>query len=1299
MRKLLIAALAVPAVMLIACAWLLGTTSGARTLLMAFGEAVDAQGVEGRIAGPLQIARLHIRQKDSLIELSDIRLAWRPLDLLRGTLHIDSLQARHVLVSGGGDEKKRESPRLPEQIGLPLTLRIDELRVGGGEIRSGTDTLATLGPLALRLNFDGSRYQLVLDRLAAGSARENGQFSADFSGNATLSAVKPYAIDGRFASKSEARIEERSLGAVGTLTLGGSLEQLEAAIELAVNRADLSGNVVLRPFSDSPLGRTRLSGSAIDLALFSPALPETALDVRLEADKDGIGELSVTNAAAGTWDAEKLPLHALALSFRQIPDGVTADRITIRLGTPAQPAGEIRGHGRIAGDTVLTLHTDALDLKRIDRRARPTQLTGEAELRQSGGTQEMRITLNEPLENRQSLALDAHAVRSGQEVSLRRAELRAGNGLAKLAGQFTLDGRQAFNAQGTVSGFRLRELGAFPQLPDLDLNGKFSVQGTRQPQIDVDLSFNIADSRLAGQPLSGDGEARLRGEHLEVPRLLLAAGANRLNIEGQLTGDDARLSFALDAPQLEQLGSGFGGAVQASGTARGTLQKPRVDAEWNANGALLPGGIRIERMQGKTQVDLDRSRAFMLASGNAVLNAAGLRRGEEQLSELAAQLRLSPQPNAPLVLDLRAKGISTARLRADQLVATANGTTAAHAIDVVLNEPGQAWTMKASGGLSQLDASPRWQGSIQSLDAKGRFIARLAAPSPLLLSAERVQLDNFLVDADSGRFAVDLFSRDDTGIATRGRIERLQVAKLLQHAAKPPPVRTDLELAGNWNVRIADTLTGTMSMRRERGDLTVLAKVPVSLGLDNLAASATASSGRLALQMQAAGRQLGRIDLNGGTAIGTSESRMAIPPDAPLNGSVRIDMPSLAWIGPLLSPTTVLDGRLQSDVALGGTVSQPNLGGRISGQDLRLALADLGLDLRQGTLDSEFRGEQLVIRALSFQGEEGKVSLSGPIDFGGGTVAAQLTLLAERFALLNRSDRRIVVSGASQFSWRDNRGKASGHFTVDAGFIDLGSADKPRLSDDVVIVGREEKQAGNKTAFDLDVTVSLGDGIRLKGRGLDAWLAGQVRFQSDAGEPLRAQGTLNVVKGSYTAYGRELAIEQGLLRFRGALNNPSLDILAMRRGQEVEAGVSIRGTALSPRIALVSEPPLPDAEKLSWLVLGRGLASTGETDAGALQSAAAALLAQGAAAGVQSGASSGFGLDTLSVGTSQDNLQERIVTVGKRVSSRLYLGYQQGLESAASVVQVRYTLTPKLSLEAEAGTRSALLLFYNIAFD
>jgi translocation and assembly module TamB len=370
----------------------------------------------------------------------------------------------------------------------------------------------------------------------------------------------------------------------------------------------------------------------------------------------------------------------------------------------------------------------------------------------------------------------------------------------------------------------------------------------------------------------------------------------------------------------------------------------------------------------------------------------------------------------------------------------------------------------------------------------------------------------------------------------------------------------------------------------------------------------------------------------------------------------------------------------------------------VNGSDLRVFMADSGVDLRRGSLQGTFSDARLIIESLRFAGGDGQVVLSGPIDFAGGKPALQLALKADHYTLFNRADRKLVVSGSSQISLVEKRASVKGAFKIDSGSIDIGKEDAPQLSDDVVIVGKPKKSE-RAVAAELDVVIALGDGIALKGRGLDAVLRGEVRLLNAVGEPLQARGTLNVARGTFSAYGRDLKIEQGLVRFTGPLNNPGLDITAMRRGLQVEAGVSVRGTVLEPRITLVSEPNVADADKLAWLVLGHGLSDTGQGEVGALASAASTLLQKGAAAGVQSQIGNALGLDTVSVGTSQDTLQQRIVTLGKQVSTRLYVSYQKGIDTASNAVLLRYTLSPRLTVEAEAGTISLLSLFYNVSFD
>ncbi|MGS0758373.1 translocation/assembly module TamB domain-containing protein, partial [Roseateles sp. GG27B] len=85
--------------------------------------------------------------------------------------------------------------------------------------------------------------------------------------------------------------------------------------------------------------------------------------------------------------------------------------------------------------------------------------------------------------------------------------------------------------------------------------------------------------------------------------------------------------------------------------------------------------------------------------------------------------------------------------------------------------------------------------------------------------------------------------------------------------------------------------------------------------------------------------------------------------------------------------------------------------------------------------------------------------------------------------------------------------------------------------------------------------------------------------------------------------------ERGQITFAGVVDNPRLDVLAIRPGEsDVRVGVAVTGTAQAPRIKLYSDPDLPDTSKLSWLLLGRAPDTLQGADAALLQSAALALL-------------------------------------------------------------------------------------------
>jgi translocation and assembly module TamB len=200
---------------------------------------------------------------------------------------------------------------------------------------------------------------------------------------------------------------------------------------------------------------------------------------------------------------------------------------------------------------------------------------------------------------------------------------------------------------------------------------------------------------------------------------------------------------------------------------------------------------------------------------------------------------------------------------------------------------------------------------------------------------------------------------------------------------------------------------------------------------------------------------------------------------------------------------------------------------------------------------------------------------------------------------------------------------------------------------------------------------------------------------------MQVTGEVRSERGTYRAYGQNLLIDRGVLRFSGPYANPTLDIAAVRPNTTIKVGVQISGTANSPRVRLFSEPELPESEKLSWLVLGRA-AGGGGAEAAVLQQAALALLANGRSQ-FDGGIAQAFGLDELSVsggsGSAADTGAGGLVTLGKRFSEKLYVTYERSLSTAVNTVSIFYDVSKRLTLRAQTGQSNAVDLIFTHAYD
>jgi translocation and assembly module TamB len=653
------------------------------------------------------------------------------------------------------------------------------------------------------------------------------------------------------------------------------------------------------------------------------------------------------------------------------------------------------------------------------------------------------------------------------------------------------------------------------------------------------------------------------------------------------------------------------------------------------------------------------------------------------------------------------------------------GTLAAHTVTVALDGGELGLDAAAHGGVRGDPASDSLtalalNGTLDALAGRGPWALKLTAPASLALAHRKARLGEAHFTVADGTVDVAEFAWDEGRVTSRGRFAAVPLATVARLAGRPLPTRTTLSFGGEWALSATPRLDGTVSIHRETGDLWVVrerdagaADAPVGVTL--LEATARAHDDAVDATLKFRSARGGSADAT--VAIGVDPGAPAgrVSPGAPLEMTLVADLPSLAVLQPWAGTTAVIDGRLHADLAARGTLRDAPVSGSIAGTNLTVDAAQYGLYFRNGHVNARIADRRVTLEDLAFTAGAGEFHATGTLAAAKDSLdasAAHVVWRAEKFRLFARPDFNLVATGGGDIALENGKLVLTGSLRADEGRFVYQFDPTATLGDDVVVKGWDRHPPDTMRAADvplaIDVTLDLGDRLTFSGRGLETGLRGQVHVRNGPGG-FTGRGQLYTVNGTYFAYGQRLVIDPGRLVFDGPLDNPGLDIIALRRGLQVEAGVAVTGTVRVPIITLVSNPPVPDNEKLAWLVLGQGLDRTSGADVAALQAAGAALLGPNAKPVTASIAQS-IGLDDISfksatsapgrgTAATTPSATGQVVTLGKRLNERLTVAYEQGLTVATNALRIEYALSSTLSVRAEAGTVSGVGLYYRRNFD
>lgn len=1215
-------------------------------------------GVHGTLQD-LQVETIHFSNAELALTLQNLHMRWNPAQLFHRRINIQRLTLAAIRIDQHAADTAPSAPQSPDSLLLPFGLSIAIMTADAIHLNAASQENATpvITDLALALESDGQHHRLKQLNFTTPWATVESQ--AELDGNA------PFALNARIGA-----IATGSWGGIDT-TVTGNLEQLTIQSASRAPAANMTLQAQLQPFAANPVTQLHAILQQWNPGDFAANAPQAKLSVSAQLTQNEAGQLTgnidIENHAPAPLDQGGIPLsaiHARVLISSQL---LALPEIRVLSGK----SGVVRGP--LAWDwnkhiLAADLEVERIDPQQLDTRLQSAAISGKIELTGDADKQSARADLRG-----QSLRLTAGITRDTDELILEQFNLQRNRSRLTGQGKLQLTGEQMFDVSGELIDFNSAD---FIQTADSSLNATLQASGRLLPAAAGTLTYVIRKSRLGKSPVSGSGEIAFTGTGRFSGKAELLAGSNRLLAHGRMDGDRHDVQLTVNAPALAQLGLGISGDLQTQLTFRGTMQAPDFDWKLTSKQLELPG--------------------------------------QQKLSGISASARWHQKDTIALSLAVetyRAHEQATIR----QLSAILGGKTAGHhlAINANINKD-TAFQLAASGSLSP--AKPglplRWQGQLTELYATGDMPVRLLAPAALAASTTLFSLSDAALSISSGSVRIEQLHWTPSSWKTRGDFTGIALLPGTPAHAKDAP----LQLGGRWQFDTAAQLTGELLIQRERGDWYLPGDVPQPLGLQQLQLQATARQGSLSGQFALNSGALGSVQAEVALPLPPAKTPWPIAKESPLQGNIHATLTSLKWLNASGSNLRA-DGELRIQAGIHGTLQQPDIRGTVSGTNLSLALLEQGIRLQQGTLAAHFQQADLHIdrlhfasphaappdnrlfRDLSLEGTAGSLTVSGKIGLTG--ASGQLDFSLDRLPLAHKTDYWIVASGQGATRLQDNRLSVTGGLQTDAGLIMQPPENRPALPDDIVLVNAPSSQQPQKLALDLDMNLNLGEKFYIRASGLEGRLTGQLQARSSGNQPLKLTGTIAAQDAAFKAYGQDLKVRRGIVSFQGSLDDPNLNVLAVREGLAVEAGVEIAGSVRHPRVKLVSAPEVPDAEKLSWIVLGRKPDASG-LDTSVLLSAAGSILGGQSGSGLTDRITQALGVDEITfkqagVGSS---LSGQIGVIGKRISSRAYLSYERGLTATTmGITKLTYNLTPKVTVVTQAGEDSAVDLFYTIQFD
>ena len=848
-----------------------------------------------------------------------------------------------------------------------------------------------------------------------------------------------------------------------------------------------------------------------------------------------------------------------------------------------------------------------------------------------------------------------------QVVQVTQATLHGFGATMTLQGSMSLQSSMQFALQGALHDV---DPGRFsPQWPGL-LEALWEAQGHLSPHWQVTASVSQLHGQLRQRAVRGLIKATVAPGRYQLTALELHSGKAYLQAQGQLN-HELSLALQLKAPRLDDLLPQASGSLHIAANLAGPLMWPALRLE--ANGHDL-------RYQDWTVKTLHSSGALFLPTDNRPgtlrLEALQWRFRSVQIAKLLWQLEGTAKQHR---LDLRADG-------------HAYGLERTHLI--------------LAGGYS----GNQWQGILKGLELQHADLGHYTLRQPSTLSWSPPE-----------GFAIGRLCLQQTPMMLCAQGSALGTAQAAVSVSLHQVSLSHFEPLLPTGYHITGKLQGQADLRQEQGRWRGQGHIDLSTGkltmeddsatglppivlLDMPAGHLRVAMGkqwRLSSQWHLANQGLLQFQGSTNDPSGTTIKTL------PIRASLRLQRLPLGFLGAAFPQMAAVDMEANGRLDVDGTMSQPIMKGGLAISQGRCELPALGLEIRDLDLQLHTAQNNRLKLDGALSSGPGRLHVAATGSLHQGLWQAQGTIQGKEVLLADIPQAHVIGSTNLSITMTPKRLHLAGLLALPKG--KLQPALLPSgvdVSPDEVIVGQQAKQntANQETSIPLSARLHLvaGPDLAIRAKGVQGKLEGDLTAVVEPGNPAVGVGELRLVEGSYKAYGQELQINTGRVLFTGGpLSNPGLDLQASRAIEGGTVGLHVRGTVNQPELSLTSDPPLPESDKLAYLLFGRQLSQTSAEES--------SMINQGLLnAGVRGSeflakmVGKRFGLSDVHVESTAGMPESSQLVVGRQLGPRLSVGYGIGIFDGLSTAHITYSLTPSLSLRTQAGAETAADLLYSL---